>query len=78
MSPCPITVSEAARSISEKLGVVIRPRDISLLFYERQLRDDLCPIVGGRRLIPPDYLPQIESALHRRRHLQKVQGAVTA
>ena len=34
-----LNVSEAAR----RLGAV--PRDISDLFYKRELRDDLCPVV---------------------------------
>ena len=59
-------VSEAARRLSRCLGAEIPPRDISDLFYKRQLRDDLCPIVGGRRLIPDDYLPTIQKALLRR------------
>ena len=37
-----LSVSEAARRLSA------RPQDISLLFYRRELRDDVCPIVGGR------------------------------
>ena len=61
-----IIVSEAARRLSQDLGVLVRPRDISTLFYHRELRDDLCPIVGGRRLIPASYLEQIEWALRRR------------
>lgn len=61
-----LTVSDAARELSAKLGETIRPRDISTLFYLRELRDDLCPIVGGRRLIPRSYLPSIESAIQRR------------
>lgn len=55
----PLSVSEAAR----RLGA--NPKDISDLFYKRQLRDDLCPIVGGRRLIALDYLPIIAAALRR-------------
>jgi hypothetical protein len=58
-----LTVSEAAR----RLGA--RPRDITDLFYRRFLRDDLCPIVGDRRLIPEDYLPQITAALRRKGRL---------
>ena len=40
-------------------------QDISALFYKRKLRDDLCPIVAGRRLIPLDYIDQIRLALRR-------------
>jgi len=54
-----LSVSEAAR----RLGA--RPRDISDLFYRRRLRDDLCPIVAGRRLIPEDYLDMVAAALRR-------------
>jgi hypothetical protein len=54
-----ITVSEAAR----RLGAC--PRDISDLFYKRALRDDLAPIVAGRRMIPPDYVETIRAALRR-------------
>ena len=55
------SVSEVAR----QLGV--KPRDISDLFYSRELRDDLCPIVGGRRLIPDTYVDKIAEVLRRRR-----------
>lgn len=51
------TVSDAAR----RYGV--RPRDISDLFYSRVLDDQACPLVGGRRLIPAEYMPVIEAAL---------------
>ena len=53
----PLSVSEAARALGA------RPRDITNLFYRRALRDDLCPIVGGRRLIPANYLPAIAAVL---------------
>ena len=54
-----LSVSEAAR----RLGA--HPKDISDLFYRRELRDDLCPIVAGRRLIPESYLGVIRAALRR-------------
>jgi hypothetical protein len=60
-----ISVSEAARKIGHQVGRDVRPKDISELFYRRQLRDDLCPVVSGRRLIPLDYLPLIVAALRR-------------
>src|SRR3954447_1438440 len=43
------TVSDVARQHG------VRPRDISDLFYNRELSDKKCPVVGGRRLIPPEY-----------------------
>jgi hypothetical protein len=54
-----LTVSEIAR----RLGA--RPRDISDLFYRRQLSDERCPIIGGRRLIPESYVTAIAAALRR-------------
>jgi hypothetical protein len=42
---------------------------ISDLFYARRLDDARCPIVGGRRLIPQDYLPEVENALRAAGHL---------
>ena len=54
-----LSVSEVARRLEA------RPRDISDLFYRRALRDDLCPIVAGRRLIPEDYLDVIAMVLKR-------------
>jgi len=54
-----LSVSQAARRLNA------RPRDISDLFYRRRLRDDLCPIVAGRRLIPEDYLGMIALVLRQ-------------
>ena len=54
-----LSVSEVAR----RLGA--RPKDISDLFYSRELRDDLCPIVAGRRLIPESYVDVIDMVLKR-------------
>ena len=66
-----LTVSDAARELSLEHGVVVRPRDISDLFYRRELREDVCPIVGGRRLIPPAYLGAIETCLQQRNLLPR-------
>ena len=56
----PLTVSDVAR----QLGVP--PKLVSDLFYRRELRDDLCPVVGGRRLIPEGYVSEIARVLRRR------------
>jgi hypothetical protein len=53
----PVTVSEVARRIGA------RPKDISDLFYLRKLDDRQCPVVGGRRLIPEEYIPVIAMVL---------------
>ena len=50
--------------VARKLGV--RPSQVTQLFYEQRLRDDLCPIVAGRRLIPPDYCEVIALELRRK------------
>ncbi len=60
-----MSVSDAARALEEELGVPIAPRIISDLFYQRKLRDEACPLIGGRRLIPESYLPAIATALRR-------------
>lgn len=58
------SVSEVARRLGAK------PKDISDLFYSRELRDDIAPIVAGRRLIPEDYVEVIRETL--RRHERQV------
>jgi len=63
--PNQLTVSEIAR----RMGV--SPRVISDLFYQRQLSDEICPVIGGRRFIPADYLPVIEAALKERARQQQ-------
>ncbi len=55
-----VNVGEAAKLIGAR-----SPRDITALFYNGTLRDDLAPLVGGRRLIPLDYLPEIARVLRR-------------
>ena len=57
----PRGVSEVAR----QLGVP--PRTISDLFYERILSDEICPVIGGRRIIPVHYVPVIAGILAERR-----------
>ena len=44
----------------------VSPRAITTLFYEREVRTDLAPIVGGRRLVPPELVPAIRMALRRK------------
>jgi hypothetical protein len=58
--PTHLSVSEVARRLGR------RPRDVSDLFYQCVLSDECCPVVGGRRLIPIEFVPVIVEALRRR------------
>jgi hypothetical protein len=64
--PDHFNVLGAVHRLSRSLGAAVPPSAISALFDKRRLGDDLCHIVGGRRLIPSDYLPSIPEALLRR------------
>jgi hypothetical protein len=59
-------VSAAARIISESVGEEVSPKQLTDLFYRRLLDVNRCPIVGDRRMIPADYLPQIIEVLRSR------------
>jgi hypothetical protein len=50
--------------VARRFGV--RPRVISDLFYDRILDDSACPIIAGRRCIPEEYIPEVESKLRER------------
>ena len=58
-----LSVSQVARRIGAK------PKDISDLFYSRKLRDDICPILAGRRIIPESYIDTIIRVLRRHKRL---------
>lgn len=60
MVEAPLSVSDVARQLR------VAPPRISELFYRRELRDDMAPIVGGRRLIDPQLIPVIAMLLRRK------------
>jgi hypothetical protein len=43
----------------------VHPRLISDLFYQRHLDPRRCPAIGGRRVIPADYVPEIRATLQK-------------
>jgi hypothetical protein len=59
-----LSVSEVAR----RLGA--RPRHIADLFYQRRPDDKRCPVIGGRRIVPVDYLGEIEAVLREQGRLE--------
>jgi hypothetical protein len=52
-----LSISDLARKHN------IPPRRISDAFYNRRLDENRCLVVGNRRLIPEDYLPDAEATL---------------
>ena len=65
--------SFAVSDVARRLGVP--PRVISDLFYQRALDDARCPVVCGRRVIPEEYVPEIEKVLRERNLLPTVRVA---
>ena len=58
--PTILSVGDVARQLD------VRPSQITQLFSERRLSDKHCPVVAGRRLISPDYVPIIAMELRRK------------
>jgi hypothetical protein len=55
-------------SIGDAAGQLnVNPRVLTNMFYNGQLDRERCPVVGGRRLIPRDYLGEIKRVLHEAR-----------
>lgn len=55
-----VGVADAARRIGA------RRVDVSKVIYDGAIREDLAPLVGGRRLVRVDALEQVRAALVRR------------
>ena len=56
----PLSVGDAAKILG------VRPAEITALFYQQKLCGDRCPIIGGRRIIPADYVEIIAMELRRK------------
>jgi hypothetical protein len=61
-----LTIGAVVQTIAERRGVDIPPQRLSGLFYRRKLNANRCPVVGGVRRIPAEYLPVIEAVLEAR------------
>ncbi len=44
----------------------VRPSQVTQLFTERRIPEDLCPVISGRRLIPIQIIPAIVAELRRK------------
>ena len=69
-----LTIGAVVQTIAERRGVDIPPQRLSDLFYRRKLNANRCPVVGGVRRIPAEYLPVIEAVLEARGVLQQERG----
>jgi hypothetical protein len=72
-----LTIGDVIQHIAVRRGVDIPPQRLSDLFYRRKLNATRCPVVGGVRRIPADYVPVIEQVLEQRGFLpeREVAGA---
>lgn len=52
----------------------VSPQVLSNLFYRRVLDDEKCPVVNGRRVIPAEYVAEIEEVLRERGLLHDPHG----
>ncbi|QOV89758.1 hypothetical protein [Humisphaera borealis] len=66
-SGLPLTVSEAARTVSDIVGSEVAPKVLSDMLYRRELDDRVCPVHAGRRMIPRHYLDVIAQKVRQRR-----------
>ena len=57
---------QAAVEVGRLLGRTVTPREITALFYDRAVPDDLGPVVGGRRMIRPEAVEVIVAALREK------------
>ena len=55
-----------SREIQRRTGAAVPPYVISNLFYKRKLDPERCRMVERIRLIPPEYLAEIEAVLRLR------------
>ncbi len=53
-------VGEVARRLNA------RPKDITDAFYRGLLSASICPLIGNRRCIPPEYVDHIAAVLRRK------------
>ncbi len=59
-------VGQAAIEVGNRLGRTVTPREITALFYNRVIAEDVGPIVGGRRLLRPEAVEAIVAVLKSR------------
>ena len=57
---------QAAVEVGRLLGRVVTPREITALFYDRAVSEDLGPVVGGRRMIRPEAVEVIVTVLREK------------
>jgi hypothetical protein len=61
-----LCVSEVSREAEQQLGIPVSPKAVSDLLYQRRVDVRRCPMLGGRRLVPRDLLPEVIRILRER------------
>lgn len=57
---------QVAVEVGRVLGRSVTPREITALFYDRIVPENLGPVVGGRRVIRPEAVQVIAAALREK------------
>jgi hypothetical protein len=70
----PLNVSQAADEVRRLTGTKVAAERISRMFYHGKLDTDRCPIINGRRQIPPEYIPDICRELRRAGYLPTIES----
>jgi hypothetical protein len=66
-----MTVGECASEIARELGVELNPRVLSDALYRGLLDTSCCPLVGNRRMIARERLPEVIRSLQRAGKLKR-------
>jgi hypothetical protein len=72
-----LSVGDACREVARLRGVDISPRKLTELVYRRALSCET-PLIGGRRMIPAESLPELIQTLEQRGYLTPERQAVAS
>jgi hypothetical protein len=61
-----VSVGQAAEQLTQLAGELVKPSQISLLLYHKELQEKYCPRIGHAHVIARSYLPEILRIMRRK------------